>query len=315
MDPNTSMPPSIPKYGMGAGISTEFGIVLPPGGKVIGYVHASGRAITSDADIGANTFLTINDALLKCRAAKGDVVLVLPGHTENIGANAFSNLVSGTKIVGLGHGTLRPTLTWTATGSTVLMNAANVELHNMILNMDPGTGTVNVAAPITISAAGCGLFGLQMRMGTDANAKVTIGITTTAAADDLTIANCEAYGATAAGCTTQLRLVGADRFKMMNCRWVGATTSVAVGTVQMLTTASLDVLIESCLFRNSVASSTGAFTGMTGATGELVNCRASVLSGGAAAYATLGSLTLYGCTASNALGGGNAVSPAAQTLS
>ena len=308
---------NLPRYTMGAGISTEFGTTIPPGARLAAYVRSTGVQNTDDPDIKKRIMPTLNAALAECRSGYGDTVVVLPGHVENIsGANQMTNLVAGTRIIGLGAGTSRPTFTWTVAGSTWLFNVANVELVNCILNMDPGAGvTATVAAPITVSAAGCSIVGCQMRMGSDATALTTIGITTTAAGDDLTIEDCEAYQGTAASSTTMLRLVGADRFKMRNCKFTGATTAVAVGPVQMLTTASLDVYSENCFCQNRVANSTGAFTGMTGATGALVNCRASVLSGGAAAFATLGSLTLFGCTASNALGGGNAVSPAAQTMS
>jgi hypothetical protein len=297
------------------GIQTPFGTVIQPGCRVV-YVRSTGVQSGDEAYlINQPPVTTLNAALAQCRPGLGDTVFVLPGHVENISsANQMSNLVAGTRIVGLGYGTLRPTFTWTAATATFLFNKANVSLENCILNMDPGAGTVTVAAPITISAAGCSIIGCQVRASTDANSLATIPITTTAAGDDLTIAACYMFGATAGTPTTIVRLVGADRFKMFNCFISAATSAVAVGVVQMLTTASLGVQIENCFFQNSLASSTAGFTGMTGATGQLNNCRASVLSGGAAAFATLGSLTLFNCQASNALGGGNAISPAAQTM-
>jgi hypothetical protein len=221
---------------MGAGIRTEFGTLTPPGSRVAAYVRSSGGADYDDQNIITRMYTTLNQALGQCRSGKNDIVLVLPGHTENISsADQMSNLVAGTQIIGLGAGGSRPTFTWTAATSSFLLDVANVRLSNLILNMDPGTGTTTVAAPMTISAAGCQIAGCKIRMGTDANSKVTIGITTTAAADDLVINGCEIYGATAAECTTMIQFVGADRLQFNNNTVSGATSSASVGVIRFLT--------------------------------------------------------------------------------
>lgn len=260
--------PGLSRVLMGAGVQTDFGTFSGTGGKVVAYVHHSGRAVTDDEYISKMTLTTLNAALRLCRSGKGDMVIVLPGHAENISvADQMSNLVAGTRIIGVGVGNNRPTFTWTAAASTFLLDVANVELNNLILNMDPGTGTVTVAAPITISAAGCAIRHCKIRMGTDANSLVTIGVTTTAAADDLTIEGCSVFGATAAECTTQFRFVGADRLQFNGNTLIGATSAVAIGNVQFLTTASLDIRMFGNFIQNNKAASTAAVTGLTGVTG------------------------------------------------
>lgn len=264
--------PGLPRVSSGAGFQTEVGTFTPAGGKVVAYVHHSGRNVTDDEHIGKMVLTTLNAALRLCRASKGDTVVVLPGHAENISsADQMSNLVAGTRIIGLGYGNLRPTFTWTTATSTFLMDVANVELNNLILNMDPGTGTVTVAAPITISAAGCAIRNCKIRMGTDANSIVTIGITTTEAADDLELVNNEIYGATAAECTTMIQFVGADRLKFIGNTVVGATSNAAVGVIRFLTTASTDIKMFDNVVRNNKALSTLVITGMAGNTGEVDN--------------------------------------------
>lgn len=278
----TQLFPGLQRVAAGAGFQTDVGTFTGTGGKVVAYVHHSGRAVTDDENIAKMTLTTLNAALRLCRSGKGDVVMVLPGHAENISsADQMSNLVAGTKIVGLGHANLRPTFTWTAATSTFLLDVANVELNNLILNMDPGAGSVNVAAPITISAAGCAIRNCKIRMGTDANSLVTIGITTTAAADDLEIVNCEIYGATAAECTTQIRFVGADRLKFIGNTLVGATSSTTIGNIQFLTTASTDIKMFDVTVRNNKAASTAAITGLTGTSGEVDYLTMFVLGNGA----------------------------------
>lgn len=308
--------PNLPSYNVAGGIRTSLGTLTGPGGKVVAYVHSSGAAVTDDQEIAKRTLTTLNAALRLCRANRGDVVMVLPGHTENISvADQMSNLVAGTRVIGLGNGAARPTFTWTAATSTLLLDVANVTIENCIMNMDPGTGTVNVAAPITVSAAGCRIIGCQIRMGTDANSKVTIGLTTTAAADDFEFLNNEVYGATAAEATTLIQFVGADRLKFIGNTVVGATSAVGVGVVRFLTTASTDIKVFECIFKNNKASSTAAVTGMAGVTGEVDYVQMSVLSGGAAAWGTVASLTFGpNVTATNTAGQRGAVFGTASTL-
>lgn len=258
---------------LGSAVRTEFGTLLPPGGRVAGYVRSSGPGDYDDQSIVSRLYTTLNQALGQCRSGRNDVVYVLPGHAENISsADQMTNLVAGTQIIGTGTGNSRPTFTWTAAAATFLLDVANVRLQNLILNMDPGTGTVTVAAPMTISAAGCHIVGCKIRMGTDANAKVTIGLTTTAAADDLVMLNNEIFGATAAECTTMIQFVGADRLQFHGNTVVGATSSASVGPIRFLTTASTDIKMFRNLVRNNKSGGGAgdmAITGMAGMSGEV----------------------------------------------
>lgn len=264
--------PSLPFLNIGAGLRTPGGTIAHPGGRVH-YVRSSGGQDGDDETLRRRLHTTLNSALAQCRSGLGDVVVVLPGHAENISsADQMSSLVAGTTIVGMGSGNLRPTFTWTAATATFLLDVANVTLSNLRLLMDPGTGTTTVAAPITVSAAGCSILGCQIRMGTDANSKVTIGITTTAAADDFTIAGCEIYGATAAECTTMIQFVGADRLKFLGNTVVGATSAATVGVLRFLTTASTDIKMFHNSLRNNKAgggATDNVVTGMAGVTGEV----------------------------------------------
>lgn len=265
--------PQLPFQGYGAGVRFPGATVLPPGGRVH-YVRSTGLADGDDLTMFKRLHTTLNSALAQCRSGVGDVVVCLPGHSESIAtADAMSSLVAGTQIVGVGVGNMRPTFTWTASGSTFLLDVANVSISNCILNFDPGAGTVNVAAPITASAAGCSIINCKIRMGTDANSKVTIGLTTTAGATDFTFAGNEVYGATAAEATTLIQLVGAVRLKFLGNSIVGATSAATVGVVRFLTTASTDIkFFNNTLRQNKTVGATDqVVTGMAGVSGEVDN--------------------------------------------
>lgn len=258
----------LPFHIMSAGMRTAFGTLTPPGGRVAAYVRSTGLQSGDDTNFSGMLVTTLNAGLARCRSGMGDIVYVLPGHVESItGADFFSSLVAGTNIVGLGTGTTRPTFTWTATASTFLFDVANTVLSNCILKIaDSANAGVSVAAPITVSAAGCAIVGCQIRVDGDANDLATIGITTTAAADDFLFANNDVYMATAAVCTTFLRLVGADRAKIIGNRIIGASSSVVVGLVQFITTDSLNVLMEDNFIQNNLAASSAAVSVSAGAT-------------------------------------------------
>lgn len=303
---------ALPMTNVEQGIRTELATLLGPGANVAAYVRSGGAMTYDTQGIKKNLVATLDAGLARCRsdstnmaAGFGDVVVVLPGHTESISsADQMSSLVPGTNIVCLGSGSARPTFNWTAATATFLFDQANTRLYNAVLNMAPtSNGGVTVAAPITVSAAGCGILGCQVQFGGDADDVVTIGITTTAAADDFEFHGNFCYGATAAECTTFLRLVGTDRLRMYGNTIIGATSSTTVGVCQMLTTAPTFVDIRDSVFVNNKALSVHAFTGLAGATGVVSNCHFGILDNATAAgFETEGSLQFFGCTTANAAG-------------
>ncbi len=91
-----------------------------------------------DADGGSRVFASIATAVANANvvASRGDVILVLPGHTETVSAAGGIALnKAGVTIIGLGAGTLRPTVTLdTATTATISVSAANVTIENIVFS-------------------------------------------------------------------------------------------------------------------------------------------------------------------------------------
>ncbi len=212
--------------------------------------------------IAGRTYTTINAALGQVVSGRSDIIYVLPGYTETIGAaDAWSALGTSTdvSIIGMGHGTNRPTITWSVAGSTMLMDAANFSISNMILQLEPTTGTVNVAAPIQVTANGCTITNCRINCGTDANNKVTIGVTVTTSNDFVFQGNV-VRGAALATCTTFLRVVGGANALIADNDIACGTTAAAVGPIQNLTTVATTVDISRNKVHNNAASSTACIT-------------------------------------------------------
>ena len=165
---------------------------------------------------------TINAALAKCTSGANDIVFVLPGHAENISAaDAWSDLVAGTKIIGLGTGTDRPTFTWTAAAGTILANVANVRIQNCRFLMAGALGSttaLSVTVGIPVTAAGFEFIGNWVNVGVDADQLCTDAFTLSAAADDCRFEGNYIFGNAAAEITSVITTsaAGADRLKIIN---------------------------------------------------------------------------------------------------
>lgn len=268
------------------GVQEVVGMVISPNGGQVFYVGTAAQVAAlgqTGECIASRVSTTVNAALSQCVTGRGDFVYVLPGYTESIAtADAWSGL--GTKtavtVVGLGRGNNRPAFTWTAAGATILMDSANFAILNCRMFMAGSTGSttaLTVAAPITISAAGCAIEDCYINFGVDNDQLVTIGITTTLAADQLSFKRNQCYGATAAACTSFLYLVGADNCQVWDNSIIGGTSSTTVGVVRFITTASIGIDFRRNTFTNLTASSVHAVTQMAGVLGQVSDCGFGIL--------------------------------------
>lgn len=264
---------------------TPTGAYVPSTGECfyVGTALPQGQIAEKIAD---RFYTTVDKALNACVSGRADTVFVLPGYTENISAaDAWSSLGSKTdvSVVGLGRGTNRPAITWTAAGGTILMDVANFRVSNMQMFMAGPTGSttaLTVAAPITISGAGCALTDNFINYGVDADQGVTIGVTTTAAADYLEFSRNDCFCDVTAGSTLTtsfMYLVGADYCKVWDNIIDGATSSTTVGSVRFITTASVGINFRRNIIVNKKAASIHAVTQMAGVLGVVSDCGFGIL--------------------------------------
>lgn len=97
--------------------------------SVVGHAGTSGRSPR-------DSLSTIDAAINKCTASQGDRIIVMEGHAEAISTATALNLdVAGITIVGLGTGSLRPTITLnTGTDVTIPVTAANITIRNVVFS-------------------------------------------------------------------------------------------------------------------------------------------------------------------------------------
>lgn len=203
-------------------------------------------------------FSTLDYAIGRCTAARGDVIMIKPGHAESLTATSVAVDVADIAIVGLGQGAARPTFNATATSSVFPISAANVLVHNLLF-----TGGIDaVVSMVTVSAADVVLDKLEIR---DVTGQMVLGVLTTAAANRLKITNFKYDGADDAGGGAAIALVGGDQIEISDFDIIG---NFSVGGIDVRTTATTHLRIFNgniwnqqgtvdCCIVDTVTASTG----------------------------------------------------------
>lgn len=136
-------------------------------------------------------FSTIDYAIGRCTAGRGDIIFVMPGHAETITTDGGIALdVAGVTLIGLGTGTLRPTITFsTSAAAAVTVSAANVTIMNMVFNAN----FADVTNAIDVTAKRLTLLNCEFKeAGTDLNFVdiINASSTTNNTADGLHVEGC-----------------------------------------------------------------------------------------------------------------------------
>lgn len=247
-------------------VPTEF---AGTGGKIFWVGNRSGLP-AGNGSTPDYPMSTLNGALAKCQSGRGDIVYVLPGHAESLtAADSWSNLVAGTKIIGLGDlGADAPTFTWTATAATVLADVANVRLQNLnLLLAGPlaSTTALTVTVGIVGTAAGWKIIGCNINVAVDTDQLCTTGLTLAAGCDDWTFANNEIWGGTTGTITGVIVTTGAvDRLKIVG----NDIRACATATLLNLSNAAItDNLILNNQMQNKLDTTTAVITPHATSTG------------------------------------------------
>lgn len=205
-------------------------------------------------------FSTLDYAVSRCVADRGDIIFVKPGHAETIAtATALAIDVAGVAVIGLGRGSNRPTFNLTATTSTITMSANNCVFWNCLV-----TGGIDaIVAVYTISGADCSLQ-LNYR---DVTGQCTDCVLTTAAANRLYIDVNDYDGATAAGTNAGIAIVGGDHIEITGRYMDG---NFAVGGIDVRTTATTDLFVHDFqYFRTRNAADIFLVDTITASTGQV----------------------------------------------
>lgn len=179
----------------------------------------SGATNASDANAATDPLApaaTIDGCIAKCTANNGDIIFVMPGHTETL-SNFVAMDVAGVWVRGLGWGNDRPTLTGGNAIACFSMSAASTRVSNVILQLDANTATV--ANGFLITAAGTVVENCEIKP--HATSQFTNFLTATDVEDVVIRNNRFIALTTGAGSTSGVVLDGCDRAQMYGNQVLG----------------------------------------------------------------------------------------------
>ena len=140
-------------------------VEIPHPGKVFWVNNSSvlpdGGAAGSDSGKGdyIRPFASVDYAIGKCTANRGDVIYVMPGHVETVGAaSAVDFDVAGVRVIGLGHGSKQARFDFTATDGTVVVDADDIGIYNMNFHANVSAVVIGlsvIAAATDLVVQGC----------------------------------------------------------------------------------------------------------------------------------------------------------------
>lgn len=174
------------------------------------WVHSgTGQDIAGDGRNPDEPYATIDFAIGQCAANQNDVIYVMPGHAETIAADASDIAVdvAGVSIIGLGNGENRPVITFTHTGATVAVSAADCTIKNLVFKNDVD----NQTAVVTITGAGCTLENCEFLEGSSKQYLIGVDV----GAGRATVKGCY-FKSVAAGANSAIKISAAvDRVNLV----------------------------------------------------------------------------------------------------
>ena len=207
-------------------------------------------------------FATIDYAIGRCLAGRGDLIMIKPGHAESLAtAAAIAADVSGVGFVGLGVGSAAPTI------SFITDAAASIAITA------PNTSWVNIRFVAAVGAS----FENCVFTDTSTILNYLNFITLTSACDNVSFRDCYFCGKSASNDSFILMGAAHDRFYMSGCQMQNdiAQTSV-VGQVK--TTGDVtNAWIKDCFFRSNIDGALHIDFDGTACSGAVTNCYFSSL--------------------------------------
>jgi hypothetical protein len=194
-------------------------------------------------------FSTLDYAIGRCTANRGDIIVLMPGHTELVTAAAAITFdIAGVAIVGLGTGSKRAKISFTtAATADVDITAANISF----VNVEFQANFADVTAGIDISGvAGLTFEGCYFTEGAaDLNFVDTIDVAT--GASDMSFRNCKFIGNDAAN-DSFITGVAIDGLYIEGCYFAMNTAQTAVVGLIETSGNATNVVIKDSHFRSNV---------------------------------------------------------------
>jgi len=275
----TGFPTGVASFGLPVLPSYMTGVDIFPGNNY--FVGSSWANNSNTAGVGTlqAPYSTVAYALTQMTANNGDVLWVLPGHTETLATTAGGWAPkAGCSVVGIGYGTTRPTITWsTTTTSSIQVYTANVLFRNLYFNMTPANGAT---VGIDIQATGFKMDLCEVWCASTASLYCINPIEfSTNATDFAQITRCYIHGLGVAGTTQGIYILGNQNIGLYDSNVITGNFTTTKGGIYQVTGTATNLVITNNFIANNTASSTACVAVAAGTTGMHANGRYQMLSG------------------------------------
>lgn len=205
---NALFPPAPYIQSAFGGIGTPFGTLMPPTTRVAAFVLSGGVQDLMEQSVSEKLVPTLDAGLKSCRSGEGDIVFVLPGHSESVtDGTMLDNLKAGTRVIGLGDPSQdnAPTFRWTNAAGEWTVDVDNVELSGLRLRMEGANG---ITKAINVTGSGFKMTGCNVQLASGSSNKAAIGIEIGSAADGAQILGNRFRGTATHNVTDGIKIVG-----------------------------------------------------------------------------------------------------------
>lgn len=275
----------VPWLGYGAGIKTEHGMLFPSSARIAAYVRSTGRQDLDPPGISERIDTTLAKALKKCRAGYGDIVVVLPGHSETVtDATMLDNLVNGTRIIGWGSPMQddAPTFDFNAVASQWVLDNKNVLISGLKFKFSRATAFTTLGFALT--AAGITFVGNVFETATDSTHGVLSMLSLGSGSHQFTFAGNYVYGTIGTFQTGVITAAAVANDMVIVKNRMMAPATIATGLIALGANACLRAYIADNHLSNTLASSTACISaGNAASSGDIVRNYCSVLNDGTGA--------------------------------
>lgn len=184
-------------------------LIRTAGSGTYRYVNSNGGGSTTSGGLTPESAFTTIDSAINASSA-GDTIIVMEGHAESVAAaGGIDADVAGLKIIGLGYGARRPTITFdTDTGADFDVDAAEIYIANLIFQNDIDSQAI----VLDVNAAGCTVENCDFLEGSSKQYLIGIDI----AEDRCTVRNCY-FKSVATGAASAIKIAAAkDRITIVD---------------------------------------------------------------------------------------------------
>lgn len=225
-----------------------------------------------DPDGTLRFFSTVDAAIGACTADAGDLILIMPGHSETLdAAGDITCDVAGVKIMALGEGEERAIFTFDGSDATpsVVVSAANVTLENMVFKCNEAS----LNHMIDVKGTDLSIVNCEFREGTATPLFFVAADTVDADSNRLAIRGCRFYCPTAGNGDAAIHIakdmVGV---RIEDCDIYG---DFDLGGIYIPAggNACLDLAIRRCRVVNLLTNVAAISINGTTCTGEIADCR------------------------------------------